>query len=71
MSILSTVKTNIYLQKPGNGLMGKKATAWRVFRAFRTQESLESYKKVALKCKTAIKKLTADYENRLISSGNL
>jgi hypothetical protein len=52
-------------------LMGKKATAWRVFRAFRTQESLASYKKVARKCKTAIKQLTADYENRLISSGNL
>ena len=39
-------------------LMKKKTTAWRVFRTFGTQESLASYKNVALKCKTAIRKFT-------------
>jgi hypothetical protein len=37
----------------------------------RTQESLVSYKNVALKCKTAIEKLTDEYENRLVSGENL
>jgi hypothetical protein len=50
--------------------MKRKATVWRVFRTFRTQELLVSYKNFALNCKTAIKKLTEEYDNLLVSGEN-
>ena len=52
-------------------LLKKKALAWRVYRSLRTQESLISYKNLAFKCKTAIRKFTEDYENRLVSNENI
>jgi hypothetical protein len=52
-------------------LIKKKATAWCVYRTFRTEESLASYKKIACKCRTAITKVIAAYENHLVPDQNL
>ena len=49
----------------------KKSQAWRVYRAFRTPESLASYRKAASECKSAIYSFTAHYENNLVNNDNI
>jgi hypothetical protein len=44
----------------------KKATAWRIYRAFKTPESLASYKKIASQCKSAIYSHVLYREKQLI-----
>ena len=49
----------------------KKATAWRTYRAFKTPESLASYKRIASQCKSAIYSHVLFCEKQLIDRGNL
>ena len=49
----------------------KKATAWRLYKAFHTPESLSSYKKVALHCRSAVQAFIAERESSLIDNGNI
>jgi hypothetical protein len=49
----------------------KKATAWRIYRAFKTPESLASYKKIASQCKSAIYSHVLYREKQLIDIGNV
>jgi hypothetical protein len=44
----------------------KKASAWRIFCAFKTPESLASYKKIASQCKSAIYSHVLHREKQLI-----
>jgi hypothetical protein len=48
----------------------KKACAWRIYRSFRTPESLVSYRKIASECKSAIYAFELYRENQLINNGN-
>jgi hypothetical protein len=52
-------------------LLRRKAVAWRVYRAFKTSESLISYKKAASSCRSAIYAFTLKYENQLITNANI
>jgi hypothetical protein len=49
----------------------RKSQAWRTYRTFRIPESLALYRKAASDCKTAIYSFISNYENNLISTGNL
>jgi len=51
-------------------LLRKKATAWRVYKHFRTDESLRSYKKCASECRGAIYKHAKAKETKIVNSGN-
>ena len=52
-------------------LICRKANAWRNYRAFKTPESLASYKKLASQCRAAIYSHVLSRENQLIEKGNL
>jgi hypothetical protein len=52
-------------------LQRKKATAWRLYKAFHTPESLSSYKKIALHCRSAVQAFIAKRESSLIDNGNI
>ena len=52
-------------------LLRKKATAWRVYRTFKTRESLSSFKSIAFKCKSAISTFVAEYESHMAYTGNV
>lgn len=49
----------------------KKATAWRLYRQFRTLESRSSYNKRAAECRIAIHSHVAKQEERLVDNGNI
>jgi hypothetical protein len=52
-------------------LLHKKATAWQVYRNFRTPESLIAYKSITSQCRQAIHSYHATLEDKIISSGNI
>ena len=47
------------------------ATAWRLYRTFRTPPTLQSYKSIATECKSAIYSYMLTYENQLLANANL
>jgi hypothetical protein len=49
----------------------RKATAWRIYRAFKTPESLNSYKKLASQCKSDIYSFALSREKHLVEKGNI
>jgi hypothetical protein len=49
----------------------KKATAWRVYRTYKTPGSLASYKKLASQCRSAIYSFALSREDQLVEKGNV
>ena len=49
----------------------RKAAAWRVYKHFRTQSSLESYKLLASECRSLIYKFNIARERKIINSDNI
>jgi type IV secretory pathway VirB4 component len=48
----------------------RKAIAWQIYRTYKSPESLESYKKIAFDCKSAIYSHILRRESHLVDSGN-
>jgi hypothetical protein len=52
-------------------LLCRKAIAWRIYRTFKTVETLSCYRRLASECKSAIHSFMLTYENQLIANGNV
>jgi hypothetical protein len=52
-------------------LFGKKSTAWKQYRTFRTQELFAKYKLSVSQCRSAIRAHHVDVENNVINSDNI
>jgi hypothetical protein len=51
--------------------LAQKAAAWRVYKSFRTSESLERYKLIASTCRSLIHQHILHRENNIVSSSNV
>src|SRR5258706_211142 len=51
--------------------LSRKASAWRVFKQFRTSESHLSYKKLSSDCRSLIYKHSLQRERNVINSGSV
>ena len=49
----------------------RKATAWRVYKSFRTPESLERYKHISSCCRSLIYQYILHRENKIVNSSNV
>ena len=50
--------------------LARKSTAWRVYKSFRTPESLIKYKRLASECRSLIHLYVLNYESNIINSSN-
>jgi hypothetical protein len=65
-SRIGHVKYPLFIRKK----LKQKAAAWRIYKHFRTEASLLKHKSLAQECRRSIYSYIANYESRLIESGN-
>jgi hypothetical protein len=52
-------------------MYSKKLHAWKLYKTFRTTELLAKYKQLSKICSCSIRQFEANFENKLVDSGNL